>query len=172
MAQNVPSPNTSGAVVIREATTDEDVGVARALIAEYADSLGVDLDFQDFSRELASLPGDYVRPRGVLLLASIGGRDVGCVGVRPLETDGCEMKRLYVRTSARGTGTGRRLADAAIAFAREAGYRTMRLDTLPGMDSAQHLYRTLGFREVAPYRYNPVPGTTFMELALVNRSET
>jgi GNAT superfamily N-acetyltransferase len=171
MAQNVPSPNTDGSVVIREALTDADVALAHTLFAEYADSLGVDLEFQDFRRELASLPGDYVRPGGVLLLAAVDGRELGCVAVRALAPDVCEMKRLYLREGARGTGIGRRLANAAIAFAREAGYATMRLDTLPGMHSAQQLYRTLGFREVEPYRYNPVPGTTFMELTLVNRSE-
>jgi ribosomal protein S18 acetylase RimI-like enzyme len=112
------------------------------------------------------LPGSYARPAGVLLLALAGRRAVGCVGVRRLDADTCEMKRLYVRDEARGQGVGRALAEAAVAFARSAGYATMRLDTLPGMTKAQALYRELGFRDAPPYRYNPVPGASFMELDL------
>ena len=138
----------------------------RVLFLEYAASLDVDLAYQDFHREVASLPGDYVSPRGCLLLATDGERTVACVGVRPLDDDVCEMKRLYVRPEARGTGLGRQLAMAAIDFGRTAGYRAMRLDTLPSMASAQALYRALGFRDIAPYRPSPVAGNVFMEFPL------
>ena len=136
------------------------------LFEDYARALGIDLGFQNFAGEVAGLPGDYRSPAGALLLATIADRAVGCVGVRPLAGGACEMKRLYVRPDGRGQGVGRALADAAIAFARGGGYTAMRLDTLPTMATAQALYRELGFREVAAYRYNPVPGTLFMELAL------
>ena len=158
-------------VIIREADRTGDVAEIQILFAEYASSLGIDLGFQDFESELASLPGAYSPPRGRLLVASDGARPVGCVGIRRLDGDVCEMKRLYVRPEARGQGLGRRLAEAAIAFARAAGYRAMRLDTLPSMAAAHELYRELGFRDVAPYRYNPVPGTSFMELVLVSPAE-
>jgi len=152
-------------VIIREAD-NADVADMRTLFEEYAQSLGIDLGFQGFDQELASLPGAYASPAGRLLLAADGASPVGCVAVRRLGDDACEMKRLYVRPEARGERLGRRLAEAAIAFGRAAGYRTMRLDTLPSMAEAHALYQELGFREIAPYRYNPVPGTTFMELVL------
>jgi ribosomal protein S18 acetylase RimI-like enzyme len=151
---------------IREAEGRDDVAAIRLLFEEYAQSLGVDLSFQGFGEELASLPGAYSPPGGRLLLAADQARAVGCVGVRPLADGLCEMKRLYVRPDARKRGVARQLAEAAIAFGKTANYRAMRLDTLPTMAAAQELYRQLGFREVAPYRYNPVPGTAFMELAL------
>jgi putative acetyltransferase len=136
------------------------------LFEEYAASLGFDLGFQDFERELRELPGDYAAPRGVLLLAQIRTRAIGCVAVRPLAADICEMKRLYVRPEYRGTGAGRALAEAAIVVGRKLGYARMRLDTVPTMAAARGLYRALGFREIPPYRHNPIPGTAFMELEL------
>ena len=135
-----------------------DVELVRELFREYADGLGVDLSFQGFDDEVASLPAGY----DVLL---VGGTE-GCVGVRPFEGDVCEMKRLYVRPSGRGIGLGRALALAAIEHARALGYRAMRLDTMPMMGSAQALYESLGFVEIPPYRHNPVAGTRFMELRL------
>ena len=152
-------------VIIREAD-NADVADIRTLFEEYAQSLGIDLGFQGFEQELASLPGAYAPPAGRLLLAADGARRVGCVAVRRLGDDMCEMKRLYVRPEARGQRLGRRLAEAAIAFGRAAGYRSMRLDTLPSMATAHELYQELGFRDIAPYRYNPVHGTAFMELVL------
>jgi putative acetyltransferase len=143
-----------------------DVEAARALFVEYAGSLGVDLSFQDFEREVAELPSGYVPPTGALLLALAHATPVGCVAVRELEPGVCELKRLYVRPDARGHGLGRSLTEAGIAAARALGYGRMRLDTLPTMATAYTLYRELGFREIEPYRFNPVPGTRFLELAL------
>lgn len=128
------------------------------LFREYAAGLGVDLSFQGFDEEVAALPTGY----DVLLVA---GSD-GCVGVRPFSHGICEMKRLYVRPSARGTGLGKELAEAAIAHARTLGYAAMRLDTMPAMGAAQALYASLGFVEIPAYRHNPVAGTRFMELDL------
>jgi ribosomal protein S18 acetylase RimI-like enzyme len=156
------------AVVIRDARVPAEIPVVRALFEEYAASLQVDLCFQDFPRELAELPGGYAAPRGCLLVAE-DGNVVGCVALRALtgsdRTQG-EIKRLYLRPAARGRGVGRALALAVIERARALGYRTLKLDTLSTMHSARALYATLGFRECAPYYDNPLPGTSYMELAL------
>lgn len=129
----------------------------RVLLREYADAVGVDLSFQDFDSEVADPLGFYE----LVLLA-----EDGCVAIRRIDERTCEMKRLYVRPEARGSGLGRRLAEAVIAEARGRGYERMLLDTLPTMGAAQALYRLLGFRETEPYRHNPVPGAAFMELFL------
>jgi len=152
--------------VIRPARPGRDIETVRALFDEYAAELGVDLSFQGFEAERDALPGDYVPPRGRLLLAETPGAAAGCVALRPLDAHTAEMKRLYLRPSARGTGLGRRLALAIIAEARDAGYERLRLDTLPSMDAAIAMYRALGFREIAPYRHNPVPRALFLEREL------
>lgn len=136
------------------------------MLAEYAANLGVDLSFQDFDREVRDLPGAYGPPQGALLIAHIGAATAGMVAMRQRGADRCEMKRLYVRPSARGTGLGRQLAEAIIDAARAAGYREMCLDTLPAMHDAQRLYQRLGFRDVAPYYDSPVAGTRYMTLSL------
>jgi ribosomal protein S18 acetylase RimI-like enzyme len=127
-----------------------DIGAVRRLFEEYATSLGFDLAFQDFERELRDLPGGYAPPGGRLLVARARGEVAGCVGVRRLEAETCEMKRLYVSASLRGSGVGRALATAAVAAARELGYDRIRLDTVPSMVAARELYRSLGFREIEP----------------------
>jgi len=149
-----------------EAVTDADIERARTLFSEYADSLGFHLAFQRFDEELRNLPGDYVRPRGCLLLAECKGQAAGCVALRPLEERICEMKRLYVRPEFRGLGIGRALAEAIIEQARELGYSLMRLDTVPSMEAAWTLYASLGFEPTGSYRYNPIEGAVFMELKL------
>jgi putative acetyltransferase len=138
----------------------------RELFAEYAASLQFSLGFQDFDRELAELPGDYSPPPGALIVAYVDGRAAGCVALRAFDSDACEMKRLFVRPGNRGLGLGRKLAEAVVTAAQERGYRRMRLDTVPGMESAQALYDDLGFVEIAPYRPNPIAGARFLELEL------
>lgn len=138
----------------------------RGLFEEYAASLGLNLCFQGFAEELATLPGSYAPPAGRLLLALDGAEPAGCVGLRPLEPGICEMKRLYVRPAFRGSGVGRLLAERIVREAQEAGYARMRLDTLPAMVSARALYAALGFRPIPPYTHNPVEGAVFLELEL------
>jgi len=164
-------------IVLRQAAGPADIAIARALFEEYAASLGFNLCFQGFDAELRGLPGDYSPPQGALLLAveppevgSGAGLALGCVALRPLEPGVCEMKRLYVRPDGRGRGIGRRLADAILSAARERGYRRMRLDTIPSMERAIAMYTALGFRDIPPYRDNPIPGARYMEIDLIRAS--
>ncbi|HEX5448936.1 MAG TPA: GNAT family N-acetyltransferase [Gaiellaceae bacterium] len=149
-------------IVIR-AARENDLASVRALLREYEASLGVSLDFQGFADEVADLPGAYAPPEGALLIAS---EDAGCVALRRIDDETCELKRLYVRPAWRGHGLGRQLTLAALERARDLGYRHVRLDTLPGMERAQALYAELGFRQIGPYRPNPVAGARFLELDL------
>lgn len=152
---------------IVQAEAGKDLKMIRTLFAEYADSLGFDLDFQDFEEELANLPSGYAPPSGCLLLAKYKDQLAGCVALRQLSDSICEMKRLYIRPQFRGLGIGRALAEAIIEQARRIGYIYMRLDTVPSMEIARTLYTSLGFKEIKPYRHNPIAGAVFMELKLV-----
>ncbi len=151
---------------IRPAEFPRDLGEVHSLFCEYAASLSIDLCFQDFETELATLPGKYKPPQGRLLLACRGREAVGCVALRPLEGAACEMKRLYVRPQARGEHLGRRLAESICEEARSAGYSRICLDTLPTMIAALELYSALGFKPIGPYVFNPIPGAIFLALDL------
>lgn len=153
-------------LTLEEATTAEDMQEVISLFREYAGSLGFDLDFQDFEGELTSLPGEYSPPGGTILLARFDGAAAGCVALRRIDGETCEMKRLYVRPQRRGRGIGRRLAEKVIERARSLGYHAMRLDTVKTMVEANSLYHELGFREIGPYRYNPLDGASYKELRL------
>ncbi|MGH9143365.1 MAG: GNAT family N-acetyltransferase [Vicinamibacterales bacterium] len=148
---------------VREAALLADV---RLLFEEYGASLAIDLSFQGFEHELASLPGDYSQPHGTLLLARVDGSPAGCVGVRRAGDADCEMKRLYVRSAFQRLGLGAQLAGRALQWARRAGYARMLLDTLPSMTAAQRLYQRLGFTDIPAYRPNPIAGTRYLPLTL------
>jgi ribosomal protein S18 acetylase RimI-like enzyme len=153
-------------IEIIEANTDHLIGKARALFQEYAESLGFDLCFQNFDQEMDDFPGQYSAPAGRLYLSRYGNELIGCVGLRCFAKGICEMKRLYVKPNFRGMRAGRALAEASIRAAKDIGYKYMRLDTLPSMESAHKLYRSLGFRQIEPYRQNPIAGAIYMELRL------
>nr|WP_092760675.1 GNAT family N-acetyltransferase [Rhodoferax sp. OV413] len=148
-------------------TQAEELDATRAIFQEYARQLGVDLCFQSFDEELASLPGEYAAPRGALLLALVDGELAGCCALRPLDSadyaNASEMKRLFVRKAFRGFGLGRQLAEAALDAARAAGYSCVLLDTLDDMEAARTLYEELGFAEVPPYYHNPIPGAHYLK---------
>jgi GNAT superfamily N-acetyltransferase len=148
---------------IRAVRSTTDLEATARLFNAYASSLGISLGYQDFATELATLPGKYAPPAGELLLACDNhGEPLGCVGLRPIKPDGCcEMKRLYVVPTARGSGLGGALIEAIIAEAARIGYIEMRLDTLPGMRDAISLYTKAGFQPVAPYYETPITGTLF-----------
>lgn len=151
---------------IRQASTDNEIAIARILFQEYAAWLGVDLAFQGFGAELVDLPGVYSPPRGRLLLASEKGETVGCIALRSLTELACEMKRLFVRPAFHGRGIGKMLAERVVREAKMIGYASMKLDTLPSMDAARRLYEALGFVRIPAYYDTPLPGTIFMELQL------
>jgi putative acetyltransferase len=154
---------------IIQATSSAHIDEVRALFNEYAASLGFSLCFQSFEQELANLPGDYAPPSGRLLLAYVDEAPAGCVALHRLEGDACEMKRLYVRPQFRRQRIGQALLDHLIDEARTIGYARMRLDTVPSvMGKAVELYRDYGFREIPPYRLNPIAGALYMELELVH----
>ncbi len=152
---------------LSQAESPIQIAQIRELFLEYEKSLGFSLCFQSFDKELAGLPGDYAPPDGRLLLAENDGQPAGCIALHKIETGICEMKRLYLRPQFRGKGLGRLLAHRIIEEARVIGYQRMRLDTVePVMKDAVAMYRKLGFREIDPYRTNPIPGALYMELLL------
>ncbi len=157
-----PTPNPRAVLTL--AKVPDDIETVRELFQEYAASLGFGLHFQDFDEELSLLPGEYAPPGGCLLLAWDGGEPAGCVALRQFSGSICEMKRLFVRPQFRDLGYGRRLADEAIRHARKIGYHRMVLDTMASMQAAIGLYGSLGFRDIPPYRYNPLPGARFFAL--------
>ena len=142
---------------------DPPVPLVRELMREYAQQLNVDLCFQNFEEELAQLPGLYAAPKGCLMVVTVQGQPAGCAAYRPMSDEVCEMKRLYIRPGFRGLALGRQLVNALLLRAQEAGYRSIRLDTLPFMHSAIALYRSLGFQEIEPYCKNPIAGCLFFE---------
>src|SRR5215831_14930695 len=154
-------------ISIRPADTEADLAEVKQLFREYADALGVDLGFQGFEEELATLPGKYAAPTGRLLLAADDLSVLGCVALRSIRGKDCEMKRLYVRPRARGAHLGRLLVERVCVEARDLGYSRICLDTLPSMTAAQTLYESLGFKAIDPYVFNPVPGTKFLALELL-----
>ncbi len=165
--RSVPSVFNGVVFAFYQAESPEQIASIRELFLEYAQSLGFSLCFQDFDQELATLPGDYAPPRGRLLLAEFENRPAGCVALHKLDSEICEMKRLYVRPEFRGKGLGKILAETIVAEARQIGYKQLRLDTVePVMRTAVAMYRTLGFSEIAPYRPNPIDGALYMEIKL------
>lgn len=157
-------------IVFLTPRTPEELDACRFIFREYATQLGIDLCFQNFEAELASLPGDYAAPQGALLLALVDGDIAGCCALRPLAAvdyaDACEMKRLYVRKAFRRLGLGRQLAEAILDAARIAGYHHLVLDTLSDMESARALYEDLQFVEIPPYYHNPIPGAHYLKVDL------
>lgn len=151
---------------IQTARFPQQLEVVRTIFREYAESLGIDLGFQNFDSELAELPGKFAAPHGRVLLACHDDEIIGCVALRPLDETTCEMKRLYVRPSGRGLQAGKQLATRICAIARESGYRRIRLDTLPTMHAALRLYASLGFEPIPAYVFNPIAGAIFLECDL------
>ncbi len=153
-------------MIIRPAQSADDLASARTLFEEYAAGLGIDLAFQGFAAELAGLPGAYAPPQGRLLLAWAQNEAAGCVALRPLKEQVCELKRLFVRRAFRGQGLGKRFTEKIVAEARAIGYERMRLDTLSHMQTAIRLYEAMGFARCAPYYETPLANTVFLELEL------
>ena len=153
-------------ILYKIAGTDHDFELGKDLIRQYADSLHIDLSFQDFATELITLHKQYNKPRGALLLAYYNKLTIGCAAMRELNTETAELKRMFVQPEFRKHKIGQRLLELIIGIAKEFNYHTIRLDTLPGMTQAQTLYRAFGFYEIPAYRYNPDKGTVYMEKKL------
>jgi ribosomal protein S18 acetylase RimI-like enzyme len=165
-----PALDNPPSIQIIVARSPQELDAVRILFAEYAVQLGVDLSFQGFNEELASLPGDYAEPRGMLLLALAGGETAGCCALRPIDdvdySNAVEMKRLFVRQPFRRSGLGRQLAEAALEAAVHMGYTCVLLDTLDDMETARALYQDLGFEEIPPFYHNPLPGAHYLKVDL------
>lgn len=153
-------------LLVTQVRSADEIEIVRCLIREYQQRLGVDLSFQGFEAELDALPGSYAPPDGRLLLARHEQTPVGCVALQRIDASRAEMKRLYVPPSARGLGVGRKLVEQVLGEAQAMGYSEVVLDTLPTMLEAQHLYRAFGFRDIEPYRANPIAGTRYLGKAL------
>jgi ribosomal protein S18 acetylase RimI-like enzyme len=164
------SDATPPSIALIAPSTPEENNATRLIFREYAQSLNVDLCFQDFDAELQQLPGEYVPPRGALLLALVNGEVAGCCALRPLDSadspNASEMKRLYVRPAFRRLGLGRQLAEAIMDAGRQCGYSCVLLDTLDEMETARALYEDLGFEEIPPYYHNPLPGAHYLKVML------
>jgi ribosomal protein S18 acetylase RimI-like enzyme len=154
-------------IVFKIASTSAEFNHGQILFQEYAKSLRIDLCFQDFDSELKSIESQYNKPKGALIIAYSNNIAVGCVGIKEFDNDIAELKRMFVKTKYRGQKIGLKLLELAISFATELNYKIIRLDTLPTMIQAQNLYRSMGFYEIPPYRFNPIEGTVFMEKKLV-----
>jgi putative acetyltransferase len=154
---------------ITEAKSKAEIEQARNLFREYQAFLNIDLCFQDFEQELASLPGKYAQPSGAILLARVDGELAGCVAVRPIEGDVCEMKRLYVKDKFRGLAIGKKLAQAIIEKAKQRNYKTMRLDTLERLETAMAIYQKLGFKRIEPYYANPLNEVAYWQLEMTDK---
>ncbi|MFA5404220.1 MAG: GNAT family N-acetyltransferase [Ignavibacteria bacterium] len=150
----------------------QDFADAKDLFVEYANSLNFELCFQKFDEEISNLPEQYSEPTGCIILCYEDKKPIGCVGLRKFGEDICEMKRLYLRKEARGKGTGRMLAEKVIAKAKEFGYKKIQLDTIETMKEAIALYKSMRFKEISPYRFNPVKGVIYMELELSATADT
>ena len=162
--------NEGPQIQLLQADTPELLDTARVLFREYADGLGVDLGFQNFEAELAALPGPYAEPGGALLVALVDGQPAGCGALRALPdadyANACEMKRLFVRRAFRRFGLGRLVTQQLLDLATRAGYSTLLLDTLDDMEAARGLYASLGFEEIPPYYFNPLPGAHYLKVEL------
>jgi GNAT superfamily N-acetyltransferase len=158
--------NAGASIRLLQAATPHQWDEARRLVREYAASLNVDLSFQNFDDELQHFTTEYAAPRGAFILAEAEGQHFACIGLRQFSADSGEIKRLYVAPAARGRGLGRVLVERIIAVAREVGYRSVLLDTLPFMKEAQALYLSLGFQPTTAYRFNPIEGSAFLRLDL------
>jgi putative acetyltransferase len=170
MTPGTPTSTAKSKPLLTAPMGDEGMEATKVIFREYAESLGIDLCFQNFEEELLNLPGDYAAPRGALWLVTVDGHVAGCCGLRPLDTvdypNACEMKRLFVRPDFRGLGLGRMLAEATLESAHMAGYDCILLDTLDTMESARALYAELGFHEIPPYYHNPIAGAHYLKADL------
>lgn len=168
--RTAPAPLDVADIRVLVPTLASELDAVRNLFVEYAATLNVDLCFQNFNTELATLPGEYAAPRGGLLLATVDGELAGCCAMRPLDAvdypNACEMKRLYVRPAYRGLRLGRTLAETILETARVAGYDCILLDTLNDMEAARALYQELGFEDIPPYYYNPIAGAHYLKAEL------